>query len=164
MHREAYSFVARIARDLPMVPLRVVEVGSREINGGVRHLFPQCLYTGIDIAPGPGVDVVADGATWQPAEPVDIAICCEVLEHAPRAHEVVANLIRMVRPGGLLIITAAGPGRAEHSAVDGGPLQEGEHYRNISARELQAWLAELPILTVEGDRTRGDVRAMGRVA
>lgn len=163
MHSEAMAFVARIARDLPTVPLRVVEIGSKDVNGSVRHLFPNCEYTGVDIAPGPGVDVVADGATWQPAEPADVVLCLETLEHAPRAHEVVANLIRMTRPGGLLIVTAAGPGRKEHSAVDGGPLREGEHYRNISARELQAWLAELPILTVEGNRHVGDVRAMGRV-
>jgi hypothetical protein len=69
----------------------------------------------------------------------------------------------MARPGGLLIITAAGPGRAEHSGADGGPLRPGEHYRNISPLALLAWLAHLPIVTLECDRLNGDVRVMGRL-
>jgi SAM-dependent methyltransferase len=162
MHAAAYGFVLRIVRDLPTVPLRVVEIGAREINGSLRPLFPGCRYTGVDIEKGDGVDVVADGATWLPDEPADVVVCCEVLEHAPQAEAVVANLLRMVRPGGLLIITAAGPGRAAHSGVDGGPPREGEHYRNIPPEELVGWLAGLPILNLEADQIWGDVRAMGR--
>ena len=45
----------------------VVEFGSLDINGGVRHLLDdQALYVGIDVQSGPGVTIIADAATWTP--------------------------------------------------------------------------------------------------
>jgi len=43
----------------------------------------------------------------------------------------VLQAFRMLEPGGMFVMTAAGPGRAPHSAVDGKGLQPGEHYANI---------------------------------
>jgi dTDP-4-amino-4,6-dideoxygalactose transaminase len=44
------------------------------VNGSIRGLFGDAAFIGVDIRAGRGVDVVADGATWQPAEPVDCDI------------------------------------------------------------------------------------------
>lgn len=160
MHDAAFRYVARVVADLPR-PQRVVEIGSRNVNGTPRSLFAGVeSYTGIDVRPGDGVDVVADGATWQPDEPVDLVVCMEVLEHAPEAGEIVANACRMLRPGGTLILTAAGEGRAPHSASDGGPLQAGEFYRNVSADDLRQWARAFETCDVETGR--GDVYATCR--
>ena len=65
MHPEARAFVAAAATRLPPGP--VVELGARDFNGSVRDLFPGApAYVGVDLAPGAGVDVVADAADWRP--------------------------------------------------------------------------------------------------
>jgi len=120
----------------------VVEIGSMEINGSVRGLLRGARYTGIDVRQGPGVDVVADGSTWQPPEPVDCVLCLETMEHAEDPRAIVANALRMLRPGGVLILSAAGPNRAPHG-WHGGDLEEGEQYQGIMPADLHLWLAEV---------------------
>jgi SAM-dependent methyltransferase len=73
MHPEAYEYVRRATGAKAHQPLRILEFGSRNVNGTVRDLFPApALYVGVDWADGLGVDYVGDAATWQyPAGPVD---------------------------------------------------------------------------------------------
>lgn len=136
MHPAAYQYVADALAKLPSPPKRVVEIGGRNINGTVRDLFAAADYTATDIADGPGVDVVADGATYQPDTAPDCVVCCEVIEHAKNWRDIIANARRILAPGGVLIVTAAGEGRAPHSALDGAGLRPGEYYANISERDL----------------------------
>ena len=161
MHAEAFNFVARAARDITARQLKIVELGSRDVNGSVRPLFAGHDYTGLDIAPGDGVDVVADGAEWGETATYDLGLCLEVLEHAPNAGAIVANLRRIVRPGGMLIITAATEPRPPHSGTDGGPLPEGEYYCNIAPEWLMRMLRTCPYRNVEVER--GDIRAIATV-
>jgi hypothetical protein len=145
MHAEAFAFVALAARDHRATG-PVYEIGSLNINGTVRGLFPSAgLYLGIDVVPGPCVDLVADGATYLPPVEPSTVVCCEVLEHTEAAPVIVAQAAKVLAPGGLLIITCAGDGRAPHSAVDGGPLRSWEFYRNIPADELRAWAVDAGI-------------------
>jgi SAM-dependent methyltransferase len=118
----------------------VVEIGALCVNGGVRGLLRGARYTGIDLRAGPGVDLVADGAVWQPPEPVACVICLEVLEHAEHPRAVVENALRMLRPGGVLILSAAGPNRAPHGWYGQG-VTEGESYQAIYPDDLHLWLA-----------------------
>ena len=39
-----------------------------------------------------------------------------------------------------MILTAANPKRFTHSGIDGGPLQDGEHYMGVSEAALRSWL------------------------
>ena len=125
MHAKALEFVARHATD---AKVSVVEIGSRQINGGVRHLFPNADYWGIDIVPGLGVDEVADGASWRPIFPVDVVVCCEVFEHTPQWPLIVSNAAKMLRKGGKAVFTMAGPGRPEHGIGH----DFGDGYENIT--------------------------------
>jgi len=163
MHPEARAFVAGVA---PRAGARwVVELGARDLNGTVRDLFPSARgYTGVDLVAGPGVDVVADAADWRPDRAPDLVVCCEVLEHTPRPEAVVRNAAAMLAPGGRLVVTAAAPPRAAHSAVDGGPLRPGEYYRNVPDDELRAWLrgAGFACEALESHPDRGDVYALAR--
>ena len=136
MHIEAYAYAVRHLSGKRFGD--VVEVGSRDINGSVRPLVDCKTYTGIDLAAGAGVDVVGDAFDMR--HPCDLVICCEVLEHEPRAEALVARMASWLRPGGAMLLTAAGPGRAAHSATDGGALQAGEHYANIDPADLSEWL------------------------
>jgi len=163
MHAAAYAFVERTVKQFGSGEF-VVEIGARDINGSVRRLFETARYLTTDIAPGPGVDLVADGATYEPGVAPDRVVCCEVLEHTPAAPAIVVNALRIVRPGGIVIPTAAGPGRAPHNAHDGGPVPAGEYYRNVDPSQLRDWLraADPSVVSVESNTETHDVYAWAR--
>lgn len=163
MHLGAYCAVAEFLQTLD-VPTRVLEIGALNINGSIRPLFAGAeRYCGIDVVPGPGVDVVASGATYQPDFVPDCVVCCEVLEHTPDAERIVRHMVDLVAPGGSVIVTCASEGRAPHSAVDGMAVRDGEFYRNVPAADLHGWLHEagLTDITVQPRPDRGDVYAVG---
>lgn len=163
MHGHAWDFVAQTTQYFDP-PATVIEIGSRDVNGSIRPLFPTARYVGVDVMTGPKVDVVADGALVSLevcglAEPVDVAVCCEVLEHAENWRAIVANMARLVRPGGAVVITAAGPTRAPHSAFDGGAVRPGEYYGGVPLSELLEVCTAAGLEVRQGaDRAdRGDV-------
>lgn len=162
MHAFAFAAVAQMLQLVPK-PTRVVEIGSYDINGSIRHLFNGASFTGIDVVPGPGVDVVADGATYQPDEAPDCVVCCEVLEHAPNADAIVANAGWMVQRGGSVLVTCATGSRLPHSAIDGANLREGEFYRNVPKDDLVAWFkaAGLRVVDVLDRPDVGDLYVCG---
>lgn len=157
MHAQAYEWVRRFCSD---APARVLDIGGRDINGSPRALFPHARYRVLDIAAGPGVDVVADAATWTPDAAYDAVVCCEVFEHTPTWPAICVTAYAATRPGGLFILTTAAPGRASHSGVDGGELRPGEHYANIGAAELEHALAAAGWAEIDVDRAGADVRAI----
>lgn len=139
MHPAAWEFVKQNAcvGYSSTDPVRILDIGGRNVNGTVRDLFPKAEYVSVDLRDGPGVDVVADIMDYLPEDRVDMVVCCEVLEHAPRWREIVQRCCRFLRPGGKLIVTCAGPDRIPHSAVDGRhELLPGEYYANISLTAL----------------------------
>lgn len=159
MHSEAAAFVALTAERLgPFVS--VLELGGRNVNGSVRPYFPGAHYTSVDITPGPEVDVVADATTYRPEAQFDAVVCTEVLEHVEAPDGFVATAWGSLRPGGVLILTAACPPRAAHSATDGGPLRPGEFYRNVAPDMLARWLVGWKDAEIETYEDRGDIYAV----
>lgn len=161
MHPEAFQFLADNA---PKTAKTVLDVGGRDINGSPRNLFPGAHFTAVDPIDGPGVDVVADITKWADERTFNVVICAEVLEHVKDWRAVVAACFQRVRPGGILLLTAATDGRDPHSAYDGGPVRPDEHYRNIPAAKLEAVLADVGAVRVEVEThpDRGDVYAAAR--
>lgn len=133
MHPGAFEYVGRFAT---LHAVSVIEIGSRDINGTIRAHFPAAQWTGLDLHPGPCVDVVGDALEFDTASLVDLVICCEVLEHSNRWPFLLHRASHWLKPGGRIIITCAAPGRDPHSASDGGELHPDEHYGNISQDEL----------------------------
>lgn len=142
MHPEAMGWVARYATTDPVT---VLDLGGRDINGSPRHLFPGAtVYTVIDIAPGDGVDIVADAATWTPDRTYDVVVCTETFEHTPQWPAICRTAYAACAAGGMFVATMAGPGRPEHSAVDGGwTLHPGEHYENVRPDDLRSVLGQI---------------------
>ncbi len=159
MHPEARAFHTSVLAGRHFH--RVVEVGGRDVNGGLRDLFTCDEYTCLDLEAGPGVDVVADCRDWTPDELADLVLCAEVLEHAPDPAGVVKACISYLAPGGLLVLSCAGPGRAPHSGHDGMLLRPGEHYANILPNDLQDWLADLDDVQVTYAFEPADLYATG---
>lgn len=99
---------------------RVLEVGSRDVNGSPRSYVlsrePK-EYIGIDLQNGPGVDLVLDGAKVAEhfgPESVDVVICAETLEHTKDWRAVVSSMKRVLKTGGVLIVTVPAPGFPYH--------------------------------------------------
>jgi SAM-dependent methyltransferase len=135
MHDAALAFYTRQLADLD--PLDVVEFGSCNMNGSARDAYPQAKsWLGIDIQPGPGVDIVADAATWDTDQRFDVCICAEAFEHTPAWRDIIATAHRVLRDGGLFLASCATNRRPPHSAVDGGALRAGEYYANVSWLDL----------------------------
>lgn len=160
MHVEAYEWVRRFGSADPLV---VLDIGGRNINGTALDHFPHADATVLDIAPGPNVDIVADAASWVPDRGYDVVVCAEVFEHTAVWPEICATVFKALRPGGEFVVTCAGPGRAPHSAVDGGKrMRKGEWYRNVSTDALRAALADCGFVDILTDTLGEDTRAFAR--
>lgn len=133
MHPGAFEFVGRYAT---AESIRVIEIGSRNINGAVREHFPAADWIGLDLIEGPGVDVVCDARDYTTKDRAQLVICCEVFEHCERWRELIRAAWRLLIPGGAFIVTCAGVGREPHSASDGGAPQTGEWYCNLTAAAI----------------------------
>lgn len=159
MHQAAFEFVGRYSTG---DAISVIEIGSRNINGTVRDHFLRATWTGLDLYPGPAVDLIANALDYTPADLVDLVICCEVFEHAATWREIIHHIAHWLKPGGQIIITCAGPDRDPHSAIDGGKLQAGEHYANITQDQLAEELhyAGFEQIEVSGNKEWKDTYAI----
>lgn len=134
-------------------------MGSRDVNGSARPLFSWAeSYLGIDVAGGAGVNLVADAAAFDFGV-YDLVICTETLEHAANAEKICANANRLLLPGGVFIVTAAGPDRSPHSALDGGELRPTEFYRPVTRELLHDWLRGFRAMTIN-EANPGDIYAL----
>jgi len=157
MHNEAFAFVKQFATK---EPITVIEIGSRNINGSARMLFPKARWTGLDLYSGPDVDWVGNALDYHPYDAVDIVLCLEVLEHSEEWYELTANAAAWLKPLGKLIITCAGPGRSEHSHHDGCQLRPGEYYGNVAAAELRAAIEDSGLHVIICQSLGTDTQAM----
>jgi predicted SAM-dependent methyltransferase len=143
--------VARLLARLPKVE-HVVEFGSRDINGNIRDLLPKdAQYIGVDNVEGPNVDVVWDAAGYDPPWHPDLVLCLNTLEHTPLAPILIGNAWRILSAGGALILSWPDETWPPHSALDGGPLREGEYYHNITPQELTELLEQFQSVTLYTD-------------
>jgi SAM-dependent methyltransferase len=160
MHAPVMNWMSEMLDELPPFE-RVLEIGSYDVNGSVRPLFGECDYTGIDVRGGPGVDVVADGAKYEADEPLDAVVCCEVLEHAENAADIVANAYRLLKRRGYFLATMAGPERVPHSN-DGHANLGDEYYRNVAPDTLREWLEPFAEVELYEYPERGDLYVVAR--
>lgn len=86
----------------------VLDVGSYDVNGTYRPLVEGLgwQYTGLDLQPGPNVDIVASNPDRYPIADgaYDVVISGSTMEHVARPWRWVPELVRILRPGGLLCI------------------------------------------------------------
>lgn len=98
----------------------ILEVGSYDENGSVRHLFHTKDYVGVDMRSGPGVDRVINAhylAVNLPG-PYDVIVCTEMLEHDDRFWVSLHQMGLVLRQGGHLILTTRGNGFPHHAYPD----------------------------------------------
>ncbi len=125
-HREQFDFVYNVKSLFPTYfeSSKILEIGSYNVNGTVKYFFNNCEYLGLDVFPGYCVDVVCSGHLYDaPDNTFDCIISCECFEHNPYWKETFQNMIRMVKPQGLILFTCATTGRPEHGTRRTSPTE-----------------------------------------
>lgn len=111
-------FVNDYATKAPAGNLKVLDVGSYDVNGSYRPLFndSRFKYTGLDMAAGPNVDIALENPyDWSALETdsYDCVISGQAFEHIEFFWVTMAEMTRVLKPGGLLCLIAPN-GFAEH--------------------------------------------------
>lgn len=89
----------------------VLEIGSYQVEGqerliDLRSLFAGKQYTGLDLRPGPGVDLVADvEALPLPDRSVGTVVALNAFEHVRRFWKGFDELHRVLRPDGAILVS-----------------------------------------------------------
>lgn len=114
MHQTAYEVTKGWAKDrlVPLpAPLLIADVGSCDVNGSVREVFerPGWTYRGLDMQDGPNVDQVLSSLYSWPEildGTFDVAITISTLEHVPKPWIWMREVVRVVKPGGIVYVNA----------------------------------------------------------
>ncbi|KKM01686.1 hypothetical protein LCGC14_1791930 [marine sediment metagenome] len=145
MHNEVRFICQEVKKKYPdyFIGADVLDVGSLDINGNNRYLFTNCNIVGIDLEKGRNVDVVTEVHKYISSKKFDVIVCTEMLEHDYYWQESLKRMLELLRKGGLLLLTAAGPNRPEHGTTKAEPQFSpftNNHYRNVSVEDLQECL------------------------
>jgi SAM-dependent methyltransferase len=102
--------MARAVAETFDLPEPILEVGSYQVAGQeqiaeLRGLFPGKEYLGVDVRPGPGVDLVQDVQDMAlPDCSVGTVLALSTLEHVPHFWKGLDEIRRVLRPGGALLL------------------------------------------------------------
>lgn len=145
-HPEQASFMKYVRDKFPekFNNVRVLDIGSLDINGNNRYLFSNYSYVGVDIGEGPNVDVVMRGHEYKDEVPYDIVISSECFEHDEFWDLTIQNAIDLTKPGGIFLFSCATTGRPEHGTRRTTPQDspftskiENDYYMNITERDVR---------------------------
>ena len=89
--------------------ISVLDVGSYDVNGSYKYIFsgPKYSYLGLDMEKGPNVDFIPSKPySWTELEndSFDVVISGQALEHIEFFWVTMAEIARVLRPGGLLCL------------------------------------------------------------
>jgi SAM-dependent methyltransferase len=103
--------------------LRIVDIGSMDVNGTYQPLFDDPLweYTGVDMEPGPGVTAVLPNPyNWGNLRPgsFDVAISGQAFEHFEFPWVSVLNVTRILAEGGLFCMIVPSRGFEHRYPLD----------------------------------------------
>ncbi len=158
MHLEVLDFLKRTKERFPkkFKNVRVLELGSLNINGTPRQFFEECEYIGVDRQTGDGVDVVSKAHEFKSRKKFDVVITTEMLEHDKYADLSIENVWKLLKKDGMLIATTANINRAPHYEFVG----EDNHYENISRERVENWIKKIGVkkFEIEEDEKKQDIR------
>jgi len=150
-HELQQDFFKRIKDHLPkfFTDVKVLDIGSLDINGNIKHSFEQPFYyVGVDLGKGDNVDVVCPGHLYDSGFLFDVVTSAECFEHDMFYARTLQNMVKLLRPGGLLVFTCASTGRPEHGTLRSyptdAPFLEGvdekwaNYYKNLTEDDIRA--------------------------
>jgi SAM-dependent methyltransferase len=108
-HNKAFCSLVAETFDCPDP---IFEFGSFQVEGqegyaNLREFFPYKEFIGCDMRPGPGVDRVEDVTNISlPDHSAGTVLCIETFEHVFEVRRAFDEVFRLLRPGGIFIITS----------------------------------------------------------
>lgn len=111
MRQLVRDFAALVAESFTILE-PVYEFGSLRVPGqeelaNLRPLFPGKEYVGCDMREGIGVDTILDLHDIDlPEDSVGTALCLDTLEHVEYPHKAMAEIHRVLKPGGVVVISS----------------------------------------------------------
>jgi predicted SAM-dependent methyltransferase len=134
---------------------RVIEVGSRDVNGSLRpfiELYHPREYIGVDIQSGPGVDRICEVEHLVDTfgeESFDMVVSTEMLEHVREWRRAVSALKGVCKRGGKLVITTRSLGFPYHDFP--------HDFWRYEPGDVRAIFSDMEILILETDRVEPGV-------
>jgi SAM-dependent methyltransferase len=113
MHDTALAIGAAFFAAYGRPGCRILDVGSYDVNGSLRSIAPaESHYTGVDLGPGPGVDLVLETAQRYPFDDCsfDLVVSTSCFEHDGMFWLTFLEMMRVTRPGGVVFINAPSNG------------------------------------------------------
>jgi SAM-dependent methyltransferase len=101
--------------------VKVVEIGSQNVNGTLRDTCPSNFeYIGVDFAQANGVDIVLEDPYKLPFknESVDVILSSSCFEHSEMFWLVFLEILRVLKPNGLFYLNAPSTGSFHRYPVD----------------------------------------------
>ena len=130
-----------------------LDVGSLDINGNIKNLCER--YIGVDLQQGKNVDVVANGWCLPfKDESMDNVVSLGTLEHDADFFCTVDEMKRVLKKGGLLVISVPAPGFGEHRFP--------KDYWRFNRDGVELLLSGCSEITIEFDKKRLMYRGYGR--
>lgn len=111
MRESIKEFVGICAQTLP-IQGPIFEFGSLQVAGqegyaDLRTYFPGLKYFGCDMRAGVGVDKILNLHEIElPSESVDTVLSFDTLEHVEFPHKAMSEIFRILKPGGIAIISS----------------------------------------------------------
>jgi hypothetical protein len=146
-HYEQQQYCISVKQKYPKMfnGVKVLDVGSMDINGNNRYLFDNSDYIGIDIGCGENVDLVCSGSAYRSAEEFDVIISTECFEHDKFWALTIFNTYMHLKSGGLYLFTCASDGRPEHGTArttSGDSPCTNDYYMNLN---VELVVKQIPI-------------------
>lgn len=122
----------------------VLEMGSLNVNGSLRPLFKKGTYLGVDVIAGKDVDMVGAFHGLDFSKYFDVVCSVNSLEHDIHFDETLPKMYKLLKPGGLMFISAAFKW-AEHGTSRCAPGASGtaqlegkwrDYYENVSREDI----------------------------
>lgn len=110
--RDHNKTFCRLVAETFQCPGPVLEFGAFQVEGqeeyaDLRGLFPGRDYVGCDMRPGPGVDRVEDVSSMTFGNgSAGSVLCIETFEHVFEVRKAFDEVHRVLKPGGLFVITS----------------------------------------------------------
>lgn len=125
MHKSALSnaesFFNVYGSKFPGTNIRLIEIGSQDVNGSLRSVCPSSFeYIGVDFVAGQGVDVVLTDPYSLPFDDgfADIVVSSSCFEHSQMFWLLHLEIMRITKPGGLFYLNAPSNGVFHRYPVD----------------------------------------------
>lgn len=102
------QFVEKAGKDLDAEGIRVLDIAPQD-HEGAKPYFPKAIVETLDIDPKSGATYIADicekNEAIMKSDYFDVVVCTEVLEHTLQPFHAVEEIHRILKKGGIVLVS-----------------------------------------------------------